>query len=154
MKSSLLIFMALFILYSCNNKKLKNEGLPQNKVDSSALNLLNSIYGGGADIFDEEWIDANCTPDMKQTLIDAYDYDGEGFGSWIMGGWEAGEDFAQNVLDISNDGSNYFVMLEPNNQDFAVPVKGHRVICFTIVTVGGLPKIDKCEWVENYEWIE
>lgn len=142
------------MLCSCTNQKVKSEGEAQTDADSIVLNLLNSIYGGGADIFDEEWIDANCTPDMKQTLIDAYDYDGDGFGSWIMGGWEAGEDFAQKVLEIRNDGSTYFVTLEPKNLGFIVPVKGHRVIRFKIVTADGLPKIDRCEWVENYEWIE
>lgn len=151
MKHCLLILATLFILCSCNKSQVKSEGEIQTvAADSVAIDLLNSIYEGGADIFNEEWIDANCTSDMKQALIDAYDYDGEGFGSWIIGGWEAGEDFTQKVSDIKNDNSDYFVTLEPTQSD--MPLKGHRVIRFTMVYVDGQPKIDKCEWVENYEW--
>lgn len=151
MKHCLLILATLFILCSCNKSQVKSEGEIQTvAADSVAIDLLYSIYEGGADIFNEEWIDANCTSDMKLALIDAYDYDGEGFGSWIIGGWEAGEDFTQKVSDIKNDNSDYFVTLEPTQSD--MPLKGHRVIRFSMVYVDGQPKIDKCEWVENYEW--
>lgn len=150
MKHCLLFLATLFILCSCNKSQVKSEGESQTGADSIAIGLLNSIYEGGADIFNEEWIDANCTPDMKQALIDAYDYEGEGFGSWIIGGWEAGEDIAQKVSSIQNDNSDYFVTLEPTESD--MPIKGRRVIRFTMVYVDGQPKIDKCQWVENYEW--
>lgn len=89
---------------------------------------------------------------MKQILIDAYDYDGEGFGSWIIGGWEAGEDIAQKVSAINNDKTDYFVTLDPTDSD--LPVKGHRVIRFSMVYEDGQPMIDKCVWVEDYEWVE
>ncbi len=152
MRYSLLILLALFLFCSCNRPQVKSEGETHTEIDSVALDLLNSIYEGRADIFSEEWIDANCTSEMKQILIDAYDYDGEGFGSWIIGGWEAGEDIAQKVSAINNDKTDYFVTLDPADSD--LPVKGHRVIRFSMVYVDGQPMIDKCVWVENYEWVE
>lgn len=150
-----MVAVALFTLCSCNKSQVKSEGetaaaIEANaEVDSVAIDLLNSIYSGEADIFSEEWIDASCTSEMKQTLIDAYDYEGEGFGSWIMGGWEGGEDIPQAMSAIRNENSDYFVTLEPTDPD--MNIKGHRVIRFTLVFVDGKPKIDKCVWVENYE---
>lgn len=152
MRHSLLVLLVLFLFCSCNRPQVKSEGETHTEVDSVALDLLNSIFEGRADIFSEEWIDANCTSEMKQILIDAYDYDGEGFGSWIIGGWEAGEDIAQKVSAINNDNTDYFVTLDPTDSD--LPVKGHRVIRFSMVYVDGQPMIDKCVWVEDYEWVE
>lgn len=47
--------------------------------------------GENVDVNSEEWITAHCTAEMKQFLRNQYDYDGEGYATWLMEGRFAGE---------------------------------------------------------------
>ncbi len=47
--------------------------------------------GENVEVNSEEWITAHCTAEMKQFLRNQYDYDGEGYATWLMEGRFAGE---------------------------------------------------------------
>lgn len=78
--------------------------------------LVQEILNGTADIFDEGWINSNCTPKMKQKLIDAYDFDLEpgqiAYGSWILGGWQSGEDMSMELYELTYDGQYFYGKLK------------------------------------------
>lgn len=54
--------------------------------------------GSEVDTYSPEWITAHCSADVQQLLRDEYDYEGEGYGKWLMEGRFAGEDVPENEV--------------------------------------------------------
>lgn len=123
-----------------------------NEEQSAIIEFLTSIYTsevGLEDIFSDEWVYLHCTKRMQKILRDKYDYDGEGWGSWIIGGWESGEDIETNVSSISFEEGFYSVTFIPGDRskDYII---GKRQIRFSISLVNNIPVIDECQWVSDF----
>lgn len=118
------------------------------------MEFLNEIYNpqdkDSERIFEDEWVFKHCSKKMQQQLRDEFEYDGEGWASWIIGGWAAGEDCPIKMTSITNEGSNYFIVVEPTGYclDFE---KGKRTIRLTINVVDSVPVIDECKWTTDFE---
>ena len=116
--------------------------------------FLAAIYknGGANDIFEDSWVHKHCTPRMQKKLRDEYMYDGEpGWGGWIIGGWEAGEDMETKFTDITYDGQYFYATLIPTgySKEYA---KGKRVIRFEVNLVNGTPVINDCKWIKDFKY--
>lgn len=117
--------------------------------------FLNSIYHGNglSDIFEDEWVYQHCSPRMQKTLRNEYEYDGEGWGSWLIGGWAAGEDIETKMTGITYDGSYYYATFKPTGESRGY-VAGKRIIRFEVELIDGIPVINDCKWTRDfkYEW--
>lgn len=114
--------------------------------------LVQEILNGTADIFDEGWIDNNCTPRMKQKLIDAYDFDLEpgqiAYGSWILGGWQSGQDISLELYELSYDGQYFYGKLKCSIESEFL---GYRTLRYKIIfDKNNQPRVDDVETVEDF----
>lgn len=92
----------------------------------------------------------HCSANMKQILRDEYDYDGEGWGSWLIGGWGAGEEILTTMTGITYDGQYYYATLRPEETDYEI--QGERVIRFEVSMVDGIPVINSCKWTRDFSY--
>lgn len=129
----------------------------QAKKDADAeviKKFLAAIYkqGGANDIFEDSWVHKHCTPKMQKILRDEYMYDGEpGWGSWLIGGWGAGEDMETKFTGITYDGQYFYATLIPTGYSKG-SVKGRRVIRFEVNLVNGTPVINDCKWIKDFKY--
>ena len=122
------------------------------KEQAQVKQFLSDIYADGAEeIFQDAWVHKHCTARMQQKLRDEYDYDGEGWGSWLIGGWGAGEDLQTKVQSITADYDYYYVTKVPTAESSAW-AGGKRVLRFKIEVKDGVPVIDDCEWTEDLKY--
>ncbi len=128
----------------------------QAKKDADAeviKKFLAAIYkpGGASKIFEDSWVRKHCTPKMQKILRDEYMYDGQGWGSWIIGGWEAGEETETKLTGITYDGQYFYATLVPTgySKDY---VKGKIVIRLEVNLVDGTPVINDCKWTRNFKY--
>lgn len=123
-----------------------------NKEDETITNFLKAIYTprGTSEIFEDKWVYKHCTAKMQKKLRDEYDYDGEGWGSWIIGGWDAGEDIDTKLDGVTFDGTYYYAALKPGKDAKNFGYRGKRVIRFTMLLEDGVPVIDDCSRVQNF----
>lgn len=114
--------------------------------------FLKRIYtpSGTRAIFEDEWVMKHCSSRMQKMLRDEYDYEGEGWASWIIGGWGEGEDAETRVADINTDGRYFYVVLSPDGYSRDV-YKGKRTLRFDVSLVDGTPVIDDCKWTTDFE---
>lgn len=125
--------------------------------DKLVMQFLDEIYHPkdyNSDVFfQDEWILKHCSQKMQKKLRDEYEYDGEGWASWIIGGWGAGEDCPTKVTSITNEGNKYFIEMVPT--DYCLEFeKGKRTICLTINLENNIPVIDECVWTTDFEKIK
>ena len=113
--------------------------------------FLADIYTpkGTSEIFEESWINKHCSENMKQILRDEYDYDGEGWGSWLIGGWAAGEEIARTLTGITYDGQYYYATLTP---EAGYDIQGERIIRFEVAMVDDTPVINSCKWTQDFRY--
>lgn len=130
----------------------------QAKKDADAeviKKFLAAIYkqGGANDIFEDSWVHKHCTPKMQKILRDEYMYDGEpGWGSWLIGGWGAGEDMETKFTGITYDGQYFYATLIPTGSSKDMGIKGKRVIRFEVNLVNGTPVINDCKWIKDFKY--
>lgn len=166
-----MLLLTALVITSCNDNKVaqtettetpetadQSDSLDKEKEDIDLERIkgfLSSIYtpDGATFIFEDNWIHKHCTQKMQQTLRDEYDYEGEGWGSWLIGGWAAGEEISTKVTDIKNEGSYYFVTLEPTGESCEF-FFGKRVIRFEVNVIDDIPVINDCKWVEDFDYSE
>jgi len=170
------ILLSMPLLSSCN----QNKGTDTSTTDSTTIvkpsdaasaadavkkemeiktieAFLKDIYTGGDidKIFEDSWVKKHCTPEVEQMLIDEYEYDGGGYGSWIIGGWGAGEDLDTEFKGITHDDKYYYATIGVKPGGFSADyAKGERVIRFSINLVKGVPVIQSVEWIKDIEYIE
>ena len=128
----------------------------QAKKDADAeviKKFLAAIYkpGGASEMFEDSWVHKHCTPRMQKILRDEYMYDGQGWGSWIIGGWEAGEDMETKCTGITYDGQYFYATLAPTGYSKGY-AKGKRVIRLEVNLVNGTPVINDCKWTRNFKY--
>lgn len=126
----------------------------QQDADAEVIKkFLSSIYTpkGLNNIFEDTWVRKHCTPRMQKILRDAYDYEGVGWGSWLIGGWGDGEDIETKMTGITYDGQYFYANLEPTgySKQYA---KGKRVIRFEVSLVDGTPVINDCDWTKDFKY--
>lgn len=101
------------------------------------------------DILNYEYIKSKITPNLKQWLIDAYDYecDGECMATWLFC-YDAGADTGPlKVRTIKPDGNSYLVTCiheQGNNVDYRYSIK------LNLIEDGDSFKIDSLEQRENF----
>lgn len=124
----------------------------ENQQIETIKQFLADIYTpkGTSEIFEDKWINKHCSANMKQILRDEYDYDGEGWGSWLIGGWGAGEEILTTMTGITYDGQYYYATLRPEETDYEI--QGERVIRFEVSMVDGTPVINSCKWTQNFSY--
>ncbi len=120
------------------------------------LHDLHSRDGAMSVIFEDWWIHQHCTARMQHKLIEAYDYDLEpgqvAYGSWIIGGWDAGEDGATIYQNVTFDDDYFYVHLAPSPESGFY--KGKRVIRYKMIYENGAPIIDDCERIADFQIVE
>lgn len=104
----------------------------------------NSAY----DIFDEEWIHTHCTPGLQDYLQEMYDYDGEGYAMWEIGGWVAGEDLPTSLVSVDYDGDFYYARLAPGNNDWGI--SGIRTIRLGARLDGDNVVLTSVKWTTDF----
>ena len=118
------------------------------------MDFLNELYVNKSfDIFADEWVHKYCSEKMQKKLHDEYDYDGEGWASWIIGGWGDGLDLETEVTGITSEGNNYFVTMVATGYSTDY-VKGEQVLRLTINVIDGVPVIDDCVKTKHFEMVE
>ena len=124
----------------------------ENQQIETIKQFLAEIYTpkGTTEIFEDKWINKHCSENMKQILRDEYDYDGEGWGSWIIGGWGAGEEHMTTMAGITYDGQYYYVTITPKASDN--DIQGERIIRFEVSMVDDTPVINSCQWTQDFSY--
>lgn len=107
-------------------------------------------------ISEDRWIHLHCTEKMQKKLIDEYDYDLEpgeiGYASWIIGGWDPGEDGLAIYQNVTFDDEYFYVHFALNPEiDF---YKGKRVLRYKMIYQNGTPIIDDCERIVDFRGAE
>lgn len=125
----------------------------KNRENKDITKWLTDIYCGNTidSLFVDEWVYTHCSDNMQQTLQAEYDYDCDQapcWGSWIIGGWGAGEDLNTTLEGITFDGTYYYATLLPD--DVTGSITGKRIIRFVVNMVDNVPVIDECEWIEDF----
>ena len=117
--------------------------------------FLAGIYTtkGASEIFKDKWVNKHCSKNMKKILRDEYYYDGEGWGSWLIGGWGAGEEeIAKTMTGITYDGQYYYATLKPKASDYGPKIHGKRIIRFEVSMVNDTPVINSCKWTQDFSY--
>lgn len=133
------------------------DSLEQQKlVDvENIIEFINNIYtpNGLSEIFEEKWIKQHCTTQLQKDLRDQYDFDGEGYAMWILGGWGDGEDVSSKLKEAIFDGEYYYATLVPTGEDVK-RVKGERVIRLQVTMENGVPVISDIKWTKDWKHLD
>lgn len=115
------------------------------------ISFLTALYKGNTGrIMDDDWVEEHTTASCQEKLIEDYDYDGDGYAVWMIGGWGAGEDMATKFKGVEPAFGDYYdVTIVPKPGQYA---KGKRVVRLLVVIEGGVVKIDDYEWVQDFEY--
>lgn len=105
--------------------------------------------------FEGEWVKQHCSDQMIEKLKDAYDYeceDGECYGSWILLGYEGGEDLPQELTGVRPDpeADGYFLAVFELNENAKLPMNGLRVLRYKVSLNDGIPVIEDVEKTADY----
>lgn len=115
--------------------------------------LVQEILDGTADIFDEGWVNRNCTPKMKQRLIDEYDFDLEpgqkAYASWILVGSDDMREIDTELSELTYDGQFFYGKLKCS---FKSEFLGYRTLRYKILyDDNNHPRIDDVEKKQDFE---
>lgn len=118
----------------------------ETESDKKIIEFLTPIYDGSTqDIYDEDWIKANCTKSCIKNLKDDYVYDGEGYATWMIEGYAPGEDESPNMLES-------ITMVKHDGKQMAKVVLsrmgGERI---RILYIGCIVDGEKV-MIDDYEW--
>lgn len=117
------------------------------------LHDLHARDGALRNIFEDWWIQQHCTARMQKKLIDAYDYDVEpgqvAYASWIIGGWDSGEDGVLIYQNVTFDDNYFYVHFAPD-PEFGFYI-GKRVLRLKMIYENGMPIIDDCERIIDFQ---
>lgn len=99
------------------------------------------------------WVHKYCTDRMQKKLMEEYPYDTEPgqecYASWIIGGWDSE---SHGIYKEATHDADYFYVYLAADPDS--PWTGSRVLRYKIIfdVENEVPKIDECEWIEDFEW--
>ncbi len=118
----------------------------------SIIGFINHIYtpNGLSEIFEEKWIKKHCTSQLQKELRDHYDFEGDGYAMWELGGWGDGEDVSSELKEATFDGEYYYATLVPKGESVK-HVKGERVIRLQVTMEGGVPVISDIKWTKDWK---
>lgn len=116
------------------------------------LAFLKSMYNNVmGTLMNESWVKKHTTASCKRQLKNDYDYDGEGYATWMIGGW--GDDIEMKFVDVKPDGNGnyYLATLKAEPSDY-YNITGRRVIRLEVYLENGAPVINSYKWVSDIQF--
>ena len=161
--------LSAFVCFACksnntepNNPAENAENAQENQASEAVIldsaktaagvAFLEDFYNVlGEDILNYEYLKQNITPNLKQYLIDQYDYECEGecLASWLFfyeGGGDTGGDMERTIEPVDND--TYLVKIRYRNTDGTYHY--YYSVKLGLVKDGDSFKIDTLEKVEGH----
>lgn len=117
--------------------------------------FIKTIYCDKVDISNESWIDAHVTAKCKIKLENDYPYEGHGYATWEIGGWDDDGLVGKfDHIDVVNadEGIYNVVFLPEADQIEYYHAQGQRTIQLQIHVENGVPKINRYERITDYKF--